>query len=114
MLFEDFNNYDGDLEKLLAEISEWIREHKPVKPVLVSMEQNSRYLHFRLYMNDYEQEKNMQEKYYIELEDEITLKVWHNLFCKPENIELLTLPNCLYSFTEIQRELTRREKLKEN
>ena len=50
---------------------------------------------------------------HIELEDEITLKVWFEEFCKPENIELLTLPNCLFSFPEIQRELLRRERLKE-
>lgn len=54
MLFEDFQNFDGNLADLLLEISEWITKHKPVQPVLVCIQQdNSDYLHFRLYMNDY-------------------------------------------------------------
>lgn len=50
---------------------------------------------------------------HIELEDEITLKAWFDEFYRPENIELITLPNCPYSFPEIQREILRRERLKD-
>jgi len=53
MLFEDFQNFDGDLAELLLEISEWVRKHKPTQPVLVPILQDRTYLQFRLYMNDY-------------------------------------------------------------
>ncbi len=54
MLFEDFQNLDGNLGELLSEIADWIKEHEPVQPVIVPIEQDSKtYLHFRLYMNDY-------------------------------------------------------------
>lgn len=50
---------------------------------------------------------------HIELEDEITIKAWFEEFCRPENIERITLPNCPYSLYEIQREILRRERLKD-
>ena len=48
---------------------------------------------------------------HIELEDTATLKAWYEEFNKPENEERYTLPNCIYGFFQIQRELVRRERI---
>lgn len=48
----------------------------------------------------------------IEIESEETLKDWLTEYNKPENQEKITLPNCLYNYHEIVRELLRREHIK--
>jgi hypothetical protein len=53
MLDHDFQNFDGDLAYLLAEIADWIIEHKPIHPVIMIIEQDSKYLHYRLYCENY-------------------------------------------------------------
>ena len=54
MLDKDFQNFDGNLACLLAEIADWIIEHRPTHPIIAIIEQNSNYLHFRLYCENYD------------------------------------------------------------
>ena len=49
---------------------------------------------------------------YIELEDEQTLKDWLQEYEKPENQDKYILPNCMYGYESIRRELLRRDRIR--
>lgn len=49
----------------------------------------------------------------IEFEDDKTIMTWLIEFISPENMDKIFLPNCIYSWYEIDREATRRNLLNE-
>lgn len=44
----------------------------------------------------------------IQLEDLETLKRWHEEFFREENLDKTFIPNCIYSYEEITKEIFRR------
>ena len=56
----------------------------------------------------------MTDLLHIAWEDIETLIKWHDEFCKPENRDKIIIPNCIYSYHEIYRELVRRENIEQD
>jgi hypothetical protein len=50
---------------------------------------------------------------YIEIEDNKTLLNWLEEYNRESNLDKIILPNCIYNRHEIERELIRRENIKE-
>ena len=49
----------------------------------------------------------------VQFEDDKTIQFWLGEFLKDENMDKITLPNCIYSWFEISNEATRRGFLKD-